>query len=806
MTELYVSEPGGDRLLALPCRIGGVGHDLVVPGTVEGETGSLQIEEGELGLRATGTVALQVGRRSLEPGQFHVLRTGDAWTLGSAAIRVQSVAPGRVTLSVWHLVGNDTLDPHGASAAALEDADDLPIPELSISESSRATIATFPSTQRVALTRPVWFAVAGVLFVTVVLIAALLRLQPVQLTLSPTEARVSGSGLSWQAADTLFVWPGERVVTASLEGYRSVQRTVTVRDDVPLRIDLRLEPLPGVLSIDTGGIAATAFIDGAEAGRVPGDLEVPGGERTVLLRANRHLDAIERVTIEGRGVRQSLAVRLQPSWGRLEVSATQAGARLQLEGMPEQELPASLELPAGVHRLTVTATGSKPWQSAVLVRGGETHRVGPVTLGLPDAQLQVTSTPSGADVLVAGVFRGRTPLTLSVAPGSDPVISVSTPGYRAGERQVRAQAGQRIAVSLTLQPIPVSLTIRGEPSGATVLVGGIVRGLSPLTMELPAHRHVVEVRREGSENRRIEVDLSSGDARTVDYRLVPAGRAADWRPPPPVLRAQSGTELRLVSGGEFLAGSERREQGRRSNEYQRRVTLSRPFYLGTREVTNGEFRRFKRAHASGFIGKRTLDLDGMAVSNVSWADAVQYCNWLSQQDGLPPAYEQQAGVWVLKQPVTIGYRLPSEAEWEFALRHARSGPSRRYEWGDALPPPAGFANLAGSEAGSELTRVLEGWQDEYPVVAPPGRFPANGLGLFDLTGNVSEWVHDVYSSFDTGAAATDPFGPAPSASARRVVKGGHWRTSSYSELRAAWRDGRSEPSQDLGFRVARYAE
>jgi formylglycine-generating enzyme required for sulfatase activity len=101
--------------------------------------------------------------------------------------------------------------------------------------------------------------------------------------------------------------------------------------------------------------------------------------------------------------------------------------------------------------------------------------------------------------------------------------------------------------------------------------------------------------------------------------------------------------------------------------------------------------------------------------------------------------------------------------------------------------------------------VLDGWRDEYPSVAPPGKQGANGLGLFDLTGNVSEWVHDAYASFDASGGGTDPFGPS-AAGSRRVIKGSNWRTASFSELRPAWREGADGGSQDIGFRVARYAE
>jgi formylglycine-generating enzyme required for sulfatase activity len=78
------------------------------------------------------------------------------------------------------------------------------------------------------------------------------------------------------------------------------------------------------------------------------------------------------------------------------------------------------------------------------------------------------------------------------------------------------------------------------------------------------------------------------------------------------------------------------------------------------------------------------------------------------------------------------------------------------------------------------------------------------LGIFDMTGNVSEWVHDTYASFDAAGGGTDPLGP-PSG-VRHVIKGSHFRTTSFAELRAAWREGGDAPSQTIGFRVARYAE
>jgi len=91
-----------------------------------------------------------------------------------------------------------------------------------------------------------------------------------------------------------------------------------------------------------------------------------------------------------------------------------------------------------------------------------------------------------------------------------------------------------------------------------------------------------------------------------------------------------------VPPGTFQMGSERREQGRRPNEALRSVTLQRPFYIGVQPVTNGEFRRFRAAHASGYIDRQSIDLDSQPVTQVSWDDAAEFCNWLSQQDELRP--------------------------------------------------------------------------------------------------------------------------------------------------------------------------
>ncbi len=247
-----------------------------------------------------------------------------------------------------------------------------------------------------------------------------------------------------------------------------------------------------------------------------------------------------------------------------------------------------------------------------------------------------------------------------------------------------------------------------------------------------------------------------------------------------------GMKLRLIPAGEFVMGSPESEVNRLDNEYQHRVRITKPFYLGRYEVTQAEYERVMKTNPSWFSsggdGKEKvhdLGTSRLPVEEVSWDDAVEFCHKLSQ---LP---EEKAAGRI--------YRLPTEAEWEYACR---AGTTTPFHFG---------SELNGSQANCVGTRPY-GTSTEGASLGLTTRVgsyaAANAFGLYDMHGNVWEWCNDWYAGeYYTSSPENDPLGPTEATF--RVIRGGCWRNSAW-DCRAAFRRGFEPANRDdgLGFRVA----
>jgi len=382
--------------------------------------------------------------------------------------------------------------------------------------------------------------------------------------------------------------------------------------------------------------------------------------------------------------------------------------------------------------------------------------------------------------------------------GSGPTVEIITPsdnGYFA--------EGDTIDFSGTgLDPeggtLPDSMFVWLSDQDDTIGTGRSVR-----TTLLSAAAHVITLR--GTDNR----GRTGTDAITIDIISVPQGFA-------------------LIPHGTFMMGSPVGENERNTDEMLHAVTLTMPYCLSVVEVTNIQYAELAQyAYDRGYCtvtDSTILDaLDGSIevlaeindssseiffdsgtfgvdseredhpVIEISWYGAAAFCDWLSLREGLPRAYDHSDWQCHSQNPYNaVGYRLPTEAEWE---RACRAGTITPFNTGECL--------YSGTQANYDGSRP-------YPIGCPPGPyagwsvavalFSPNGYGLYDMHGNVWEWCNDRYDYYN--GDETDPIGSLTGNS--RVLRGGSWNSSAVN-CRSAYRSW-GHPSNkvmDAGFRVWR---
>ncbi len=398
------------------------------------------------------------------------------------------------------------------------------------------------------------------------------------------------------------------------------------------------------------------------------------------------------------------------------------------------------------------------------------------------ARIYVDTEPETATVRILNIKpKYRRGMGLKEGPHH---LQVSQKGYETKRRWVQITAARDNTFSFKLNRLVVTgtLTVRSDPSGAEWFLDGKLQGITPDKKEGTKQGHyLIVVKKDGYDDWSETVSMKPKEEKVVQAELSVVG------PRPGELWSEPVTGMTFVwvPDGCFKMGSPSDETGRDSDEGPVNEVCVDGFWMGRTEVTNAQYRRFKPDHDSKAYHGQSLSGDNQPVVHVSWMDAGTFAQWVTQRNGGP--YQ---------------FRLPTEAEWEYACR---AGSTSARFWGENPDDACLYANVhdRNSKRVNSFVWLTHDCDDGYAVTSPAGSFRPNAFGLHDMLGNVWEWCQDTYgeNSYRKHRAhnpkdTTDgPF---------RVNRGGSWSDVPRS-VRCAVRERLDSQFGNfyLGFRLVR---
>ncbi len=657
-----------------------------------------------------------------------------------------------------------------------------------------------------ALIKPVPLLLLVVFLVLAVIAGYVLTARSVYLQVDPLpeELDIDG-GLSFKFGDRYLLRQGEYRIIAMAEGYQVLDQQINVSRQANQTFTFALKKLPGILHVESKPEGASVLIDGQSIGVTPLDgFRIEPGDYQIDINLERYLPETGQISVEGLNRDVRFQAKLTPAWAPVTLTSNPAQATIIIDGQEQGATPATIELLQGEHTLSLQLKGYQEWSQRFRVNANQPFALPEINLQEEGGLVRLVTRPAGANITVNDRYIGQSPVELNLEPDKQHRVDIFKPGYKTTSRKLSVESGTSRDEIISLKPILAKITINAIPGNAKVYVDGAYKGQSGQTFVLPAQRQKLVIRKQGYVDYQGFITPRTGLGQQVSITLKSLQQAR-WENVKPEIVSPAGQRMKLFRPEPFTMGSSRREIGRRANEILKKVAMQRAFYLSLNEVTNEEFRRYNKSHNSGEIKSINLNGDRQPVVNIGWEQAALYCNWLSQQASLPPAYKVEKGKVTGFDEKSTGFRLPTEAEWAWSAR-GHPGGSLKFSWGNSLPPPAQAGNYADLSAASLVGRIVDQYNDSFIVSAPVASFKANARGLFDIDGNVSEWVNDFYGTQInlSGQVDKDPVGPATGK--YHVIRGASWAHGDITELRLSYRDYGDRGRNDVGFRIARYLE
>jgi TonB family protein len=540
---------------------------------------------------------------------------------------------------------------------------------------------------------------------------------------------------------------GEKTIRATKNLYQISEQVVTISPESNLQVVLISKPTFGTVSVNsTPESGATVNLDGLSTGKTtPCNIEkVPAGEHSVTVLYDMYETTTQRFTLVA-GETKPLAINMNPTFAGISLS-TEPIADIYINGEFKANSIWQGRLNPGIYTFEAKLDKHQTAIEKQTVTIGQplnlTLRPIPIT-----GNLKVMSTPFEATIKLNGKEMGQTPVTLKNILIGDYNIELSLNGYATTIEKATITEGQTETINPTLQN-GREVTVNSNPTGVNLFVDNASVGITPWQGSLTFGNHVLRIEQADKIAKKQIAIQQTGSENTFILDFGPQS----------FTETVDGVSFEMVgiNGDTFTMGSPVNEYDRGIDETQHQVTLSN-YLIGKYEVTQKLWSVVMDNNFSSFKG------DDLPVERVDWDDVQKFIQKLNQKTAKE-------------------YRLPTEAEWEYAAKGGQYSGCKIYSGSDIINEVAWFD--------------LNSWSTTHSV----GGKNANELGIFDMSGNIWEWCSDLYDEYNI-EIQNNPQGALSSNC--RVIRGGSWLNQSQA-CRVSNRDF-SFPnvrSKNMGFRLA----
>ena len=589
--------------------------------------------------------------------------------------------------------------------------------------------------------------------------------QAVVFNVKPADAIITAGGKTFKSGEAQPLKLGKHQVKINKEGYKNIQEIIEV-SETSILFNYELEQIDVVLvKFRSQPDGADLYIDNVNKGKTNRDLFLYPGTYSVKLMKDGYISIDGIMEVPDKGPNE-FNYSLIKNIASLKINTIQAYAKVYLNNK-EVNKNEQIDLTPGTYDLEVRADLFETYRERIDLKAGDNEQRN-INLKANYGQIKVVATPSNAQVFINNEEIDSSKL-LRLSPGIYQLL-IKADSHIDYSEMVEIKLDETLQKSISLSPKYGELMILVNPSDANIQItqnDKIIKSFtgSQIVKDLFEGNYEITAKMSGYKSYKGNINIIDKQRAELNIEMKEGSDT------PKVI----SKNMVFVEGGAFQMGS---------NEYSREkpihsVTVS-SFFIGKYELTQKEWQEVMGNNPSYFKG------DNRPVEKVTWYDAVEFCNKLSEKEGLTPAYTIN-GDNVSCNWSANGYRLPTEAEWEYAARGGNKSRNYRYSGSNTVGDVAWYSSNSRSQTHDVGTKA------------------ANELGIYDMSGNVWEWSWDWYDdSYYSSSPSSNPRGP--NSGSYRVLRGGSFHNDDYCRVAHRGYNSPGYSYSNLGFRLVRTFE